>query len=116
MDYLNIEVALRGYKYLLIIDHFIKLAVAEPTWDQTTESVAQALLKKFIVKYDCPDQLHSDQGACSESKVIEEMCHLYQIHKTRATPQLYPASDFASFGTTETRKVAQSHRWTSVDI
>lgn len=41
MDNLTVEESLRGYKYMLImVDHFTKLAVAVPTWNQTAETVA----------------------------------------------------------------------------
>ncbi|XP_069840942.1 uncharacterized protein [Dendropsophus ebraccatus] len=87
MDYLTVGESPRGYKYLLVmVDHFTKFAVAVPTRDQTAESAAQCLWKNFILPYGCPTQLHSDQGACFEGRVIEELCRLYQIRKTRTTP------------------------------
>lgn len=67
MDYLTVEESLRGYKYLLIMmDHFTKLAVAVPTWDQTAKPAVAALWKKLILVYDCPAAL--DQEAALRAR------------------------------------------------
>lgn len=61
-----------------------KLALAVST-NQTAETVAAALWKRFILFYGYLTQLHSDQGAFFKGKLIDELCQLYQIRKTRTT-------------------------------
>lgn len=56
---------------LVIVDHFTKLAVVVPTRDQTAESDAEALWKKFILIYGCTAQLHSVQGASFEGRLSQ---------------------------------------------
>lgn len=74
MDFLTVGL-FQGYMYLLDgVDHFTKLAVAVPIRDQTAQTAVAALWKRFILIYGYPTQLHSDQGACFEGKVIEELC------------------------------------------
>lgn len=92
IDYLTVEESIGDYKYMLV-DHFTKRAVAVPTRDQTAETAAAALCKKVILIYGCPTQLHTDQGACFEGKIIEELCRLYQIWKTRTSPIILRAME-----------------------
>ena len=45
----------------------------------------QVLFNNYIVHYGIPERLHSDQGANFESKVIEELCRMTGITKSRTT-------------------------------
>jgi len=40
----------------------------------------------MFVRFSLPDKLHSDQGRQFEGKLIEELCKLLQIEKSRTTP------------------------------
>lgn len=87
MDFLSIEPDSRNTKDVLVItDFFTKYAVAVPTCNQKSRTVAKALWENFIVHYGIPEKLHSDQGADFESKTIKELCELMGIHKIRTTP------------------------------
>ena len=87
MDYLSLEPDGRGTKNILVItDHFTKYAVAVPTADQKAKTVAKALWNQFFVHYGLPERLHSDQGRDFESAVIQDLCLLLGIKKTRTTP------------------------------
>lgn len=87
MDFLSIEPDSKNTKDVLVItDFFTKYAVAVPTSNQKSRTVAKALWENFIVPYGIPEKLHSDQGADFESKTIKELCQLMGIHKIRTTP------------------------------
>ena len=88
-----LETTTSGNKYVLVIsDHFSKYTEAYPLKDQTAESVARVLVREWFVKKGPPEELHSDMGANFESKLIEELCRLYDIDKTRTSPY-HPQGD-----------------------
>lgn len=87
MDYLSLEPDGKGTKNILVItDHFTKYAVAVPTADQKSRTVAKALWNNFFIHYGFPERLHSDQGRDFESALIKDLCMLLGIKKTRTTP------------------------------
>ncbi len=49
------------------------------------KTTAEAIYNHFILNYGIPTKLHSDQGANFESEIINELCHLTGITKTRTT-------------------------------
>lgn len=82
IDYLTIERDQSNRKdVLVIIDFFTKYAVAIPTPNQKTKTVAKALWENVIIHYGFPEKLHSDQGADFESKTIKELCDFAGIQK-----------------------------------
>lgn len=87
IDYILIGQSVSGHQYCLVMtDHFTKFSVAVPTRDQTAESAARAVCQHFIQVYGCPKRIHSDQGACFQGKLMEELCRLYGMEKSRTTP------------------------------
>jgi hypothetical protein len=83
----------RGNKYVLVIvDYFSKWLEALPMKNQRAETCAEKFVTKFISRFGIPDQLHSDQGKQFESRLMQEVCRLLGINKTRTTP-LHPQSD-----------------------
>lgn len=87
MDFLSIEPDRSNTKDILVItDHFTKYAVAVPTRNQKAQTVAKSLWDNFLVHYDFPEKLHSDQGPDFESCTIKELCKVAGISKTRTTP------------------------------
>lgn len=87
IDYLSLEPDKKGTKNILVItDHFTKYAVAVPTADQKSKTVAKALWNSFFIHYGFPERLHSDQGRDFESTLIKDLCSLLGIKKTRTTP------------------------------
>ena len=49
-------------------------------------------MDEFFCRFSVPEQLHSDQGRQFEANVMQEVCRLLQIDKTRTTPY-HPQSD-----------------------
>lgn len=93
VDFLSLETARSGMSNILVMmDHFTRYAVAVPTVDQTAVTTATVLWKYFIQSFGGFSQLHSDQGPNFESKVIKELCSLYNIRKSHTTPY-HPAGN-----------------------
>ena len=63
-----------------------------PLPDHCAPTVARALMTDLFLPFGVPTQLHSDQGCEFESRLIAELCHAYEIDKTRTTPYR-PQSD-----------------------
>ena len=70
---------------LVMTDSFTKFSIAVPCRDQTAPTVARVLRDHWFCCFGVPAQIHSDQGKNFESRLIKELCDLYQIKKTRTT-------------------------------
>ena len=87
IDFTTLEKSSTGIENVLVMsDIFSKFTVATPTKDQTAKTVARVLLKEWFQKYGIPRKIHSDRGKSFENKLIQEMCNIYQVKKTRTTP------------------------------
>ncbi|PIK50134.1 hypothetical protein BSL78_12979 [Apostichopus japonicus] len=87
MDYLSLEQSKGGYENILVVtDHFTKYVQAFPTKNQTVRSTARVLFDNLFVHYGFPTRLHSDQGRNFESEVIQHLCKIAGIRKSRTTP------------------------------
>ena len=81
-----------GNSYVLVIgDYFTKWMEVYPIANQDAITVNK-LVNEFICRFSVPKQLHSDQGAQFESRVVAEVCKLLHIDKTRTT-LYHPQSD-----------------------
>lgn len=75
-----------NYKYVLTIqDHLTTWLEAVPLKDQTSETIAKALLETWISRYSVPRHILSDQGLNFCSSLIEQLCKLLGVKKVRTT-------------------------------
>uniref|UniRef100_A0A8P4KAG8 Gypsy retrotransposon integrase-like protein 1 n=1 Tax=Dicentrarchus labrax TaxID=13489 RepID=A0A8P4KAG8_DICLA len=87
IDYTTLEPAQNGLENVLVLtDVFSKYTVAIPTRDQRAATVARVLVSEWFYKFGVPARLHSDQGSNFESTLIQQLCDLYGIVKSRTTP------------------------------
>ena len=87
IDFLSIEPDNGGIENVLVMtDHFSKYAVAVPTKDQRSSTVAKALWDNFIVHYGWPAKILSDQAQDFNSQLIKELCAMAGVEKIRTTP------------------------------
>ena len=76
-----------GNKYILVVsDYFTTWVEAYALKNQETTTVANKLVDEFFVRFGPPEQLHSDQGCNFEAEVVQEICKLLEIVKTRTSP------------------------------
>ena len=76
----------RGYRYILIVtDVFTKWVEAFPLRDMVATTLAKILVDEIICRYGVPKSIHSDQGANFCSEVIQAVCKLLKIDKTRTS-------------------------------
>jgi transposase InsO family protein len=85
VEYLLVEPS-AGYEHLLVItDHFTKFSRVVPTRNESVKTTAKALYE-FMNLYGYPEKLHSDQGRNFESRIIQELCTMCGVVKSRTTP------------------------------
>ena len=66
-----------GYRYILVIaDYFSKWTEAFPIKDKCTDTVADVLVNKIILRFGMPLVIHSDQGREFERKRTDEIAVL----------------------------------------
>lgn len=93
IDYTMLEPASTGLESVLVMtDVFSKYTLAVPTRNQCASTVAQVLVVEWFYKFGVPARIHSDQGRNFESALIQQLCGLYHIEKSRTTPY-HPAGN-----------------------
>ena len=64
-----------GNKHLLVvIDFFSKWAEAFPLKDLAAATVANVFVDEFVARFGCPERVHSDQGGCFVSEILDITC------------------------------------------
>ncbi|PIK37420.1 hypothetical protein BSL78_25749 [Apostichopus japonicus] len=87
IDFTTIEKDTRGKENILVMtDVFSKFTQAIPTSNQTAETTAKVLVRNWFLLYGPPKRLHSDQGRNFESSLIQCLCKVYGVNKSRTTP------------------------------
>ncbi|KAL0186021.1 hypothetical protein M9458_017691, partial [Cirrhinus mrigala] len=93
VDFTVLEPSSSGLENVLVMtDVFTKYTLAVPTQDQRAETVAQVLVVEWFCKFGVPGRIHSDQGRNFESSLIQQLCSLYKMEKSRTTPY-HPAGN-----------------------
>jgi len=87
MDYMGpLPETARGNKHLLVVmDHFTKWCEVFPTQNQRASTIADILVNRVFSRFGPPTIIHSDQGRNFESNLMQEVCSLMGIHKSRTT-------------------------------
>ena len=76
----------RENQYMLVVtDLFTKWVEVFPLADITATTLATILMNNIVSRYGVPAYLHSDQGANLCSTVVQELCRLLGIHRTRTS-------------------------------
>ncbi|MES9879686.1 MAG: DDE-type integrase/transposase/recombinase [Sedimenticola sp.] len=87
MDFTQLEKSSDGRENVLVLtDVFTKYTIAVPTRNQKATTVAKVLVQEWFHKFGIPDMLHSDQGRNFEGNVVNELCGMYGVVKSRTTP------------------------------
>lgn len=93
IDFTVLEPSRSGVENVIVMtDVFTKYTMAVPTRDQRAETVAQVLVAEWFYKFGVPGRIHSDQGRNFESSLIQQLCQLYKVEKSRTTPY-HPAGN-----------------------
>ena len=93
IDFTQLEPAQNGVENVLVMtDVFSKYTQAIPTRDQRASTVARVLLNEWFYRFGVPSRIHSDQGRCFEGHLIQQLCSLYGVVKSRTTPY-HPAGN-----------------------
>lgn len=78
IDFTLLEPSQDGEELVLVMtDVFSKFTQAVPTRDQRAATVAEVLVKEWFYRYGVPARIHSDQGRCFESALVQQLCALY---------------------------------------
>ena len=77
---------------LVVIDYYTRWPEAFALEHQDADSVALRLISEIIFRYRAPYLIYTDQGTNFESKLIAELCKIYDIKKT-CTMTYHPQSD-----------------------
>ncbi len=87
IDFTVLEPSLSGVENVLVIsDIFSKYVITIPTRDQTARTVARVLVRDVFQRIGIPKRIHSDKGRSFENNIIQELCSIYGITKTRTSP------------------------------
>ena len=76
----------------MVSDHFTKFAQAFPVRNTSAVTLAKKVMDEYICRFDCFEDLHSDQGANVEGAVFRGLCDLIDEAKT-STTSYHPKQD-----------------------
>ncbi len=96
MDFLGpLKKTKEGYQYiLLVVDSYTKWCEAFALKTADATEVANVLYHQIICRYGAPDTLVSDRGQQFISKLVKELCKIFEITKVQ-TSSYHPESNSA---------------------
>ena len=81
-----LPVTAAGHKYILVItDMFSKWVEAFPLQATDSRTLANVFVDQIVCRYGIPKSIHSDQGANLTSEIIQHMCSIFGMERTRTT-------------------------------
>uniref|UniRef100_A0A3Q1EHS4 Integrase catalytic domain-containing protein n=1 Tax=Acanthochromis polyacanthus TaxID=80966 RepID=A0A3Q1EHS4_9TELE len=87
IDFTMLEPSTDGKENVLVMtDVFSKYTQTVATKDQKASTVADVLVKHWFQLLGPPSRIHSDQGRNFESSLVQQLCKIYNISKSRTTP------------------------------
>lgn len=93
IDFTVLEPSTDGKENVLVMtDVFSKYTQTVATKDQRASTVAEVLVKHWFQLLGPPGRIHSDQGRNFESSLVQQLCKIYNIDKSRTTPY-HPAGN-----------------------
>ncbi|KAK7938602.1 hypothetical protein WMY93_001928 [Mugilogobius chulae] len=93
LDFLTLGRPTDTYQNILVAtDLFTRFAWAIPTTDQSAQTTVKMIWKYIIQQFGCPARFHSDRGPNFESALMQQLCDLYGIGKSRTT-SYHPAGN-----------------------
>ena len=76
-----------GNEYILVMtDYFTKYVVTVSLSTITAADVAKAFVEKWVLRFEAPDTLHTDQGTNFYSQLMSEVCTLLNRERSRTSP------------------------------
>ena len=77
----------RGNRWILVLtDHFTRWQDAIALPDATAPTVASTLDERVFCYLGLPEQIHTDQGAQFESKLMEDLCQIWGLKRLEPPP------------------------------
>lgn len=87
INFTLLECSSDGCENVLVMTNvFSKFTIAVPTIDQRATTVAKVLVNEWFCHYGIPNKIHSDQSRSFEGHVIEQLCGIYGVKKSRTVP------------------------------
>ena len=77
----------KGNQWILVLtDHFTRWQDAIPLPDATAPTVAEALETRVFSVFGIPEEIHTDHGSQFEGNLMNELCKVWGVVRTRSTP------------------------------
>ena len=70
----------------MLSDHFTRWRDALSVQNGSAETIAKILETRVFCYLGVPERIHTDQGAQLESRLMAELCTLWDVRKSHTTP------------------------------
>ena len=76
----------RARYFVNMSDLLTNYAVTVALQDMTAATVANAIIDEWMMKFKAPDVIYTDRGLNFNSELMQDVCRIFMIEKTRTTP------------------------------